>query len=175
MEKKVSRWFERFRSHVLMCAREECPRKQLLKRPKRTKADTQIGLGVLLWGMGAIAEADGRFLPEENKKIEDTILSYTKITRSDLPVVLTAVKQAAIGKVNFYRIVRQINKTMPKKAKISLIGNLFRIAYADKSLDDKEFRIIKKVSDLFDMTREDMSEINEKIKKEAAGISRSSA
>ena len=52
IKKSVSKWFERFRKDVITCACKECLCKDLLKKPKITKIDTQIGLGVLLWGMG---------------------------------------------------------------------------------------------------------------------------
>jgi len=165
--KKISKWFQRFRNHVITCACKKCARKDLLKKPA-TEIDTQIGLGALLWGMGAIAGADGKFLPEEDKEIESIILSHTKTIKSDLPVISTAIKQAAIGKIDFYRIAREINKTLPNKIKVSLIENLFRVAYADKSLDNKEFNIIKKVSDLFQITQEDLFNIESKIKKEVS-------
>jgi uncharacterized tellurite resistance protein B-like protein len=163
MKKSVSKWFERFRADVITCS---C--KDVLKKPKIAKIDIQIGLGVLLWGMGAIAETDGKFLPEEDKKIEDVILSHIKIAKSDLPIVLTAIKQAAIGKINFYRIAREINKTLPNRAKALLMEDLFRVAYADGSLENKEFKIIKRVSDLFHITQKDLFNIERKIKKEVS-------
>jgi uncharacterized tellurite resistance protein B-like protein len=163
---KVSKWFERFRKDVITCARKDGACKYSLKKPRIIKVDTQIGLGVLLWGMGAIAEADGKLLPEEDKKIEDIVLVQLKIAKSDLPVVSTAIKQAAIGNINFYRIAREVNKTLSGKAKASLIENLLRVAYADKNLDDKEFKIIKRVSDLFHIAQKDLFNIELKIKKE---------
>lgn len=162
--RKVTKWFEHFRRHVLILAGRHHKLKDKLTKPKLAKIDIQIGLGVLLWGMGSIAGADGKFLPGEDKKIKDIILSYTNVSKPDLPVVLTAVKQAAVGKINFYRIAREINKTLSDAAKASLIENLFRVAYADKNLYDKEYKIIEEISSYFQLTKADLLKINDKIK-----------
>jgi len=167
MKNKISKWFERFRNEVIARVRKECARNDLSQKPV-TEIDTQIGLGALLWSMGAIAGADGKFLPEEDREIENIILSHTKTLQSDLSIISTAIKQAAIGNINVYRIVRQINKTLPHQNKVSLIEDLFRVAYADKSLDNKEFTIIKKVADLFGITKESLSCIESTIKKEGS-------
>ena len=133
-------------------------------RPKAKDIDDKIALGMILWGVGAVAEADEKFLPEEDKKIKQLLLSYTKISKQDFPIVLTAIRQSAIGKFDFYRFVREISKNLLYNVKMSIIENLFRVGCADRDLNNNELEVINKVAGLFQITHKDLTEIKIKIK-----------
>ena len=125
--------------------------------------DDKIALGVLLW---AVAEADNKFLPEEEEKIKEILLSYSKIPKEDLSLVLASVKEASREKIDLYTFTREVNQGLPFDIKISIIENLFRIACVDKELDDNELETIRKISGLFNIPHKDFIEAKIKVKKE---------
>lgn len=128
--------------------------------------DDKIALGVLLWVMGAVAEADGGFLPEEAETITDILIRRLKTPGDDASIVLTAVRQAAIGNFDVYELADEAGKRLPYDTRMLIIEDLFRIACADKLLDDREFEVIKKASDLFQLKDGDLSDIEKKAKDE---------
>ena len=127
-------------------------------QPEIKDIDRQIILGVLLQATGAVAEADGKFLPEEEKEIKQILLSYLKINEEDFPVVLTAIRQSAIEGVDCCQFAETANKNLPADIKISIIEDLFRVACVDKDLNSKEIEIIKKIADIFQISVQDFAE-----------------
>ena len=138
------------------------------KKIKPKGLDNSIALGVLLRGMGAVAEADGKFRSEEGANIEKIILARTNISKADLPIVLTAIRQSSFGRNEFYGCVRSISRKLIKRDKISLIEDFFRVACSDKKLSDNEMKVITKVSRLLNMTSADLNCIKERIKAECS-------
>ena len=128
------------------------------ERSKELRAkdvDRKIALGVLLWALGAVAEADGKFLAEEEKEIKKVLLSYLAISEEDFPIILTAIRQAAMEKIDFYKFAQEIGKLLSSDSRLSLIKDLFRVACADKELADTELAVIKKVAALFKIPNND--------------------
>lgn len=136
-------------------------KKAAIKRIK--DVDYKVALGMLLWGIGAVAGADGKFQPEEDNEIRKILLSHTKISQQDLPIILTAIHQAGVGKINVYRQAREIDKKLPYQTKILIIEDLFQVAYVDKVLDKKEEKIIKNISDLLHVNDKDFVETKRRI------------
>lgn len=155
----------RFRKNVISSLR-----KDKANRSKVKNIDGKIALGILLWVTGAVAEADDEFFPEEGKKIKEILVSRLKISEQDFPIVLTAIRQAAIEKVDFYRFVQEVNENLAYDTKILVVGDLFRIAHVDKKLADREYEIIRKISDLFRITDRDFTDVKIKTEKEKDGV-----
>jgi len=131
--------------------------------PKVKDIDDKIALGVLLW---VTAEADEKFLPEEEEKIKEVLISHSKISNGDIPTVLASIKEAAKERIDLYRFTREISENLPRDIKISIIENLFRVACVDKDLDDNELETIRKISNLFKIEHTDFIDAKIRIKKE---------
>lgn len=138
---------------------------------KTKNIDNKIALGVILRSVGVVAEADKKFLPEEIKKIKQILLSRTKISKQDFPIVLSAIRQFAIGRNNLYRFVREISKKLRYNVKKSIIEDLFHVGYADRDLDNNEFKVIRKVSGLLNVADKDFTDIWQRIELES-GLSK---
>ena len=162
-------FLSRFRRKVISFVR-----KNKGKRPAAESVDDKIILGVLLWGVGAVAEADKKVLPEEDEKIKQILLSYTKISKQDFPIVFTAIRQASLEKIHLYRFVREVSKKLTYSARISIIEDLFCVAFADKKLDKAELEVIRKISDLFSVTERDFANIRKSARKNSDQMPRSS-
>lgn len=151
-------FLDRFRKEIISSVwREEKEHSQV------KDIDDKVALGVLLW---VVAEADEKFLPEEEKKIKEILTSYTEISDEDLPVVLASIREANRERIDLYHFTHQIGKNLPYKVRVSIIENLFRVACADKDLDVNEVETIRKISGLLRLTHKDFIDTKIKIKKE---------
>jgi uncharacterized tellurite resistance protein B-like protein len=148
-------FLDKFRTKVLGPLHEEA------RQPK--DIDDKIALGVLL---RVVAEADAKFLPEEEKKIEKILRSYAKIPAKDMPYVMSAAREAARERIDLYQFTSEVSKDLNYEMKISILENLFRVACADKDLDDRELETIRKIANLFRLSHSDFIKTKIKIKKE---------
>jgi len=157
-------FLDEFRSKVLAPLSKE-------EKVKPAEIDDKIALGVLLW---VVAEADEKFLPEEEKKMKEVLTSCAKISEEDMPYVMGSVKEAARERIDLYQFTNEVSKDLDYQMKISILENLFRVACSDKELDDKELETIRKIANLFRLSHRDFIDAKIKIKKEfglaAAGL-----
>ena len=110
--------------------------------------------------------ACGRTEKTEEQKIKEVLHSYLRIAKEDYPILLAAIRQAAIEQVDFYQFAREIGKIISQDAKDSVIKNLFRIAYADKKMHKNELEIIRNISALFNINQPNLSALEADIKRE---------
>ena len=136
-------YLDQFRQNVITSVWKDKPDEP---KVKDEDIDDKIALGVLLW---AIAEADKKFLPDEEKKIKEILLSHAKISEKELPIVLATIKQAAKERIGLQRFTREVSENLPYNAKIPIIETLFRVACVDKDLDYDESETIAKIAGLF--------------------------
>ena len=151
-------FLDRFRKNVISSVW-----KDKADEPKVKDIDDKIALGVLLW---VVAEADEKFLPEEEEKIKEVLISHSKISNEDVPTVLASIKEAAKERIDLYRFTHEISENLPNDIKISIIENLFRVACVDKDLDDNELETIRKISSLFKIEHTGFIDAKIRIKKE---------
>lgn len=149
-------FLDEFRGKVISSVQKETPVEAKI-------IDDRIALGVLLW---VVAEADAKFLPEEEAKIREILLSYCKIPESDLSYIMSSIKEAAETRIDLYRFTHEVSEDLNYQTKISIIENLFRVACSDKELDDNELETIRKISGLFHLSHKDFIDAKIKVKKE---------
>lgn len=131
--------------------------------PKAGQIDDKIALGVLLW---VVAEADSKFLPQEQEAIERALKRYSKLDQNSLSLVLASIRQAAEQRIDLYSFTSEVTKGLPYPAKISVLEELFRIACSDKDLAESELETIRKVSGLFGIGHKDFIKAKIRVKKE---------
>lgn len=151
-------FLDQFRNNVISNVWKDRP-----DEPGVKDVDDKIALGVLLW---IVAEADDKFLPEEEEKIREVLTSYSKISKEDIPTVLASIREAAKERIDLYRFTHEISQDLAYDIKISIIENLFRVACVDKDLDDSELEAIRKISGLFKIESSDFIDAKIKVKKE---------
>ena len=154
----MSGFLDRFRGNIIASVW-----KDKIEEPKIKNIDDKIALGVLLW---VVAEADKKFLPQEEEKIKEILLSHTKISNEDMPLVLVSIREAAKERIDLYTFTHEVSKNLLYTIKISIIEDLFRIACADKELNNSELEVIRKISGLFRISHKDFINTKIKIKKE---------
>jgi len=149
---------DKFRNRVIASVWKDKP-----DAPKIKDINDKIALGVLLW---IVAEADGKFLPEETEKIKEVLASYSDISTEEMEYVLAAVKEAAAERIDLYRFTHEVSTDLPYKIKLAIIENLFRVGCVDKDLDDTEAERIREISGLFQISHKDFIDAKIKVKKE---------
>ncbi len=125
--------------------------------------DDKISLGVLL---RVVAEADEKFLPEEEAKIEEILKAYNVVAPEWIPYVMSAVKQAADERIDLHKFTREVSNNLEYDMRVALIETLFRVACVDKDLDNNELEVIRKIAGLFHVTHKDFIDSKIKVKKE---------
>ncbi|MFH1768934.1 MAG: TerB family tellurite resistance protein, partial [Candidatus Omnitrophota bacterium] len=133
-------FFDAFRKTVVSSVWEDP-----VNTPSNEVVDDKIALGVLLW---VVAEADEQFLPQEEEKIKDVLKRYSNIQDKDIEVILASVERAAKDRIDLYQFTSEISDNLPYKFKLSIIKDLFRVAFSDNQLDDRELETIRKISGL---------------------------
>lgn len=131
--------------------------------PEHCEVNNLIALGVLLW---TVAESDEKFLPQEREKIVDVLKSCENISEDDMPIVLRAIEEASINKIDYHAFTSEVKKGISRGAKIAIIENLFRVACIDGDLDNDELEAIRKISGLFMLDHEEFIGAKVKVKKE---------
>ncbi len=151
-------FFDKFRKSIVSCVWKDS-----VDETEIQNVDDKIALGVLLW---AVAEADNKFLPEEEDKIKRVLISYTKATEKDIIIVLESVKKAAEQRIDLYTFTHEVSNNLSYNVKIDILENLFRVACIDNDLDNNELELIRKISGLFHIPHKDFINAKIKIKKE---------
>ena len=155
--------FESFRQKIISAVRPDIQGDSADASASKDTIDNLIALGVLLW---VVAEADEKFLPEEKAKVEEVLTAYGKISKEDMPIVLRAVNEASIERIDLYAFTREVGKGLSFDVKIGILENLFRVACVDQELDNEEHEVIRKISDLLRVDHKDFIDAKIRIKKE---------
>jgi uncharacterized tellurite resistance protein B-like protein len=146
---------ERFRDKIIDAGAQE-------PQPKDT-VDNLIALGVLLW---EVAQADDKFLPEERAKVGEVLATYGKIMAKDMPIVLRAVEEASLERIDLYSFTSEVGGNLSFKAKTGILENLFRVACADGDLGHEEQEMIRKIAGLLRVDHAGFIDAKLKVKKE---------
>ncbi len=138
-----------------------------LERDSRTPdeggIDDKIALGVLL---RVVAEADDKFLPEEEEEIRNILKKYSSIDENHIPLILNSIKEAARERIDLYTFTNEVTAGLKYQERVSIIEELFRVACADNDLDNNELETIRKISGLFHISHGDFINAKIKVKKE---------
>ncbi len=137
--------------------------KDLKEKKDFIDVDDKISLGVLMW---VVAQADDRFLPQEEKKIEDVLKDMAKMEGEALATVMASVKLAAEQRIDLHTFTSEVSKDLSYPKKVFIIENLFRVACIDDDLDQEEHEIIRKISGLFGVDHKDFIDSKIRVKKE---------
>lgn len=154
-------FFDNFRQKIISTIGSRAQENSEL-HPK-TKVDNLISLGVLLW---EVAQADEKFLPEEEEKIGEILNRYGHVTKEDMPIVLRAIEEASIARIDLHTFTKEVGQNLAFDVKVSILENLFRIACVDQDLDNEEHEMIRKISGLLRIDHKDFIDAKIRIKKE---------
>ena len=156
-------FFDNFRQKVILAVN---PQEQGNPEPtseNKNTVDNLISLGVLLW---VVAQADNKFLPEEEEEIGKVLSAYGQVAEADMPIVLRAIKEASINRIDLHTFTKEVGQELAFDAKIGILENLFRVACIDRDLNNEEHEMIRKISGLMRIDHRDFIDTKIRIKKE---------
>ena len=112
---------------------------------KSSEADFEIELTAAVLAY-EIARIDGDISNDELSVLMEEIKSISKKVEKDESEILKIIEIYSKDSVSFYEFVEDINENYTKNEKLSLLGFMWKIAYADGILDVNEERLIRRLA-----------------------------
>ena len=112
---------------------------------KKVTFEIELTAAVLAY---EIARIDGEVSDEELSVLMEEIKSISKKTNKDEKEILKIIKIYSSDSTSFYEFIEDINDNYSKDDKLSLLGFMWKIAYADGILEVDEERLIRRLADL---------------------------
>tara|TARA_B100000482_G_C12544931_1_gene273721 strand:+ start:67 stop:498 length:432 start_codon:yes stop_codon:yes gene_type:complete len=95
-----------------------------------------------------IARIDGDISKDELSLIMEEIKVIAKKVNKNESEILKIIEIYSKDSISFFDFVKDINKNYTKDEKLSLLGFMWRIAFADGNIDVNEERLIRRLADL---------------------------
>ncbi len=112
---------------------------------KKVTFEIELTAAVLAY---EIARIDGEVSEEELSVLMEEIKSISKKANKDEKEILKIIKIYSSDSTSFYEFIEDINNNYSKDDKLSLLGFMWKIAYADGILEVDEERLIRRLADL---------------------------
>ncbi len=93
--------------------------------------------------------------PEEQKTLLEILKTSFSLDQTTAGELLKQAEKAQQDATDYFRFTSQINEICTPEEKITLIENLWRVAYADGELNPYEDHVIRRIADLIYVTHTD--------------------
>jgi|TARA_B110000483_G_scaffold197502_1_gene236236 uncharacterized tellurite resistance protein B-like protein len=111
-----------------------------------------------------IARADGDVAESELKILLTEVEKIASNVGKSADKILLIIKEFSNKSVSFHEFIEDINKEYTKDQKILLIDFLWRVAYADSSLEVQEERLIRRIANLIHIKDIEVLKLKDKTK-----------
>ena len=111
-----------------------------------------------------IAFADKDFDETEKTSLKQTLIETYAIDESDIEEIIKDAEETVSESTSLYGYTRVVNDEFEYEDKLSLLKNLWKVAYADGNLDKYEEHLIRKISDLIHISHSDYINIKLEIR-----------
>ena len=111
-----------------------------------------------------IARADGDVAESELKILLTEVEKIASNVGKSAEKILLIIKEFSNKSVSFHEFIEDINKEYTKDQKILLIDFLWRVAYADSSLEVQEERLIRRIANLIHIKDIEVLKLKDKTK-----------
>jgi uncharacterized tellurite resistance protein B-like protein len=138
MKKLIDQLFERF---------TEIKEEQVL-----SNTDLHLATAALLV---EVAVSDLSFDESERVQLKKLLLSECQLSEADVDTLIHDAENASDKASSLFEFTHIINKHCEYKQKLSLVNNLWKVAYADGELDKHEEHSIRKIADLIHVSHRD--------------------
>jgi uncharacterized tellurite resistance protein B-like protein len=102
-----------------------------------------------------VSRADYTVDSAELRTIKTVLQTSLGISQGEIDELIALAGTAADKATSLYEFTRLINDHYSRQQKLQVIQSMWRIAYADDSLDKYEERLIRQVSDLIHVPHKD--------------------
>ena len=109
-----------------------------------------------------IARIDGNISEDELSVLMEEIKIISKKVKKDESEILQIIEIYSKDSVSFYEFVDDINKNYSHQEKMSLLGFMWKVAYADGELDIDEERLIRRLADMINIKDLDVLKLKDR-------------
>ena len=102
-----------------------------------------------------IAFADKEFDETEKTSLKLTLMETYDIEEADIDEIIKDAENTVAESTSLYGYTRIVNDEFEYDDKLSLLKNLWKVAYADGNLDKYEEHLLRKISDLIHISHSD--------------------
>ena len=102
-----------------------------------------------------IAFADKDFDETEKTSLKQTLITTYSIEEAEIDEIIRDAENTVSESTSLYGYTRIVNDEFEYEDKLSLLKNLWKVAYADGNLDKYEEHLIRKISDLVHISHSD--------------------
>ncbi len=111
-----------------------------------------------------IAFADKDFDETEKTSLKQSLIETYAVDESDIEEIIKDAEETVSESTSLYGYTRVVNDEFEYEDKLSLLKNLWKVAYADGNLDKYEEHLIRKISDLIHISHTDFINIKLEIR-----------
>ena len=102
-----------------------------------------------------IAFADKEFDETEKTSLKQSLIVTYAIEDNEIDAIIRDAENTVSESTSLYGYTRIVNDEFEYEDKLSLLKNLWKVAYADGNLDKYEEHLIRKISDLVHISHSD--------------------
>ena len=135
--------------------------KNIIQNDTEVSFEIELTASVLAY---EIARIDGIISDDELDVLMEEIKKITKKVNKSESEIIKIRETYSIDSVSFYEFIEDINKNYSKDEKLSLIGFMWKIAYADGKLEVDEERLIRRLADLIMIKDLDVLKLKDQFK-----------
>ena len=115
-----------------------------------------------------MAGADREFSPEECSRILEILKRRFELNQDEAESLMTIAQEQREDSIDVWRFTNQINHCCKPGEKIRIVEELWRVIYADGSLDAHEDYLIHKLARLLNLTNRQLIDAKIKVRDEPA-------
>ena len=102
-----------------------------------------------------VAVIDQHFDEREHQQLQLLLASQCQLSAEDAATLIDDAVKASADSASLYDFTQMINRGCDYSQKLTLMKNLWTIAYADGELDKYEEHIIRRIADLIHVSHRD--------------------
>ncbi len=102
-----------------------------------------------------IAFADKDFDEREKESLKQSLLKSYAIDIETINEIINDAEKTVEESTSLYEYTRTVNDKFEYPQKLNLLENLWKVAYADETLDKYEEHLLRKISDLIHISHSD--------------------
>ena len=111
-----------------------------------------------------IAFADKDFDEREKESLKQSSLKSYAIDIETINEIINDAEKTVEESTSLYEYTRTVNDEFEYPQKLNLLENLWKIAYADETLDKYEEHLLRKISDLIHISHSDYINVNLRVR-----------
>ena len=108
------------------------------------------------------ARSDHDVAPEEEQKLEEIMERYFSMSKEEYERVKKEAEILHINSTDMFRITREVKSHLSREERLTLMDELWEIAFADGVLDPQETVILRRLADLLGLEHKEF--IDSKLK-----------